>query len=327
MLEQLITLYYTAMEQDIRTPTPHLAGPPGVGKSEAVYRLGEMLGVQVHTVNVARLSPLELEGVQMPHTHEGTGNLYLQLLHSTLWTQLKEGDIVFLDEFMRGFPEVYNGLLDIMTSRQVAGLQLPKVFFCAASNSVAAYDPALTDRLLHIPVKDIRTNTKALTRSAEILLEEAGFYNAKDSSLLYSAQNVVQKVVMPTYVVLDEILGQVEPYQSSSSKKSFEDRPQSVRHLAGQIRMRHVTTQALRPLIELALEKALIGNIRYAVFIPDYFTWAQADVYEALYEKQSAGDFSDWDDEARTQAKINLEIIKMRRAARGKQDSSTPLAG
>ena len=62
-------------------------------------------------------------------------NSRLAMLHSTLWTNLSEGDIVFFDEFLRGFPEVYNGLLDIFTSRTVAGFVLPKVFVMLRANT------------------------------------------------------------------------------------------------------------------------------------------------------------------------------------------------
>ena len=65
-------------------------------------------------------------------------------------------DIVLMDEFLRGFPEVYNALLDIFTSRRVGNLVLPKVFIMGASNSVVTYDQALEDRLLHVPVPDPR---------------------------------------------------------------------------------------------------------------------------------------------------------------------------
>ena len=80
----------------------------------------------------------------MPHG-EGV-EMKLQLLLNSIWDNLEEGDIVLFDEFLRGFPEVYNGLLDIITSRQIGLHKLPKVFFVAASNSVATYDKALEDR-------------------------------------------------------------------------------------------------------------------------------------------------------------------------------------
>ena len=66
MLEKVLKLYTAAMLGDVRSPTPHLFGPPGSGKSSVVEQAAEMLGVTLHTINVSRISPLELEGVQMP---------------------------------------------------------------------------------------------------------------------------------------------------------------------------------------------------------------------------------------------------------------------
>jgi MoxR-like ATPase len=143
-------LYAMSMAYDVRSPMLHLVGPPGCGKSSVVEELAELLGVGLHTINVSRLSPLDVEGVQMPHT---TGDVMaLRMLPATYWTRMKEGDILLMDEFLRGFPEVYNALLDIFTSRKVGSLTLPKVFIIGASNTTVVYDQALEDRLIHIPV-------------------------------------------------------------------------------------------------------------------------------------------------------------------------------
>src|SRR5690606_30520921 len=64
MLQKLIKLYRAYMMTGVTSPLPHLAGPPGVGKSSVVKELANLLGVQLHTINVSRLSPLEIEGIQ-----------------------------------------------------------------------------------------------------------------------------------------------------------------------------------------------------------------------------------------------------------------------
>lgn len=170
MLEDILKLYVMAMAGDVRSPIPHLFGPAGCGKSSSVEMAANILNVNLHIINVSRISPLELEGVQMPDKNHKE----LNLLTATYWSKLKEGDIVLLDEFLRGFPEVYNGLLDIMTSRQVGGFQLPKVFFIAASNSTVAYDAALSDRLLHLPVADPRVNKAEHNNIARMLVDNIG---------------------------------------------------------------------------------------------------------------------------------------------------------
>jgi len=239
MLETLIKLYHSYMLQDVRSPIPHLAGPPGVGKSEGVQRLADLLGVQLHTVNVSRISPLELEGVQMPTTEDG--KLRLDLLHSTLWTQLQEGDIVLLDEFLRGFPEVYNGLLDIMTSREVAGYALPKVFFVAASNSITTYDSALEDRLLHLFVRDARSSKSEREHISNLLLQELGLNPALLDS--QEMETLLTREVLPTYEILDQFKGR------SSGNAVMEG--SSLRKLIGQARLREVQSIWLRELLAL----------------------------------------------------------------------------
>ena len=115
MFEQLLKLYYTYMISGVTSPMPHFVGPPGSGKSTVFKQLADMLGVNLHIVNVSRISPLGLEGLELPDSDRNA----LTLLISEMWTKAKEGDIYLFDEFLRGFPEVYNGLLDIFTGREV----------------------------------------------------------------------------------------------------------------------------------------------------------------------------------------------------------------
>lgn len=242
MLRRLIHLYTTAMRNDVRSPVPHLAGPPGVGKSETVAQLAELQGVRLHTINVSRISPLELEGVQMP---TGTAEeLHLKLLHNPLWTQLQEGDIVLLDEFLRGFPEVYNGLLDILTSREVAGFKLPRVFFIAASNNIVTYDAALEDRLLHLFVPDPRGTSGSATRLhlKRRFLEDTGLLpELRDSSDL---EDVFTSYVDPMY----ELLDQFKNPSKRAGNSSLEGK--SLRHLAGAVKLRQCPYPELQALIK-----------------------------------------------------------------------------
>lgn len=255
MLEQILKLYVMAMATGVTSPLPHLVGPPGCGKSTVVASAAELLGVKLHIINVSRISPLELEGVQMPHTEEEV--MKLKLLTATFWTQLNEGDILLLDEFLRGFPEVYNGLLDILTAREVAGFRLPRVFIIGASNSTVAYDKALEDRLLHLPVPDPRKLKGPKRQLANILVNQLGLLPEMATSM--EMQSLLDSEVLPTYELLDHFNGKTaSPTQIKGC---------SLRHLIGQAQLREVHSHALQELIDMNNRKAMTSGKTQYVFL------------------------------------------------------------
>lgn len=250
MLEMLMRLYVMALAYDVRSPMPHLVGPAGSGKSSVIEMLADQVDVNLHVINVSRLSPLEVEGVQMPH---GQGEeMVLKMLPATFWTQLQDGDILLMDEFLRGFPEVYSALLDIFTSRRVGAYRLPKVFIVGASNSVVAYDFALEDRLLHIPVPDPRRSAKEKERLATILVNELGL----DPSMVTSMEmgDLLDAEVLPTFDILDV-------FKKRGTKVTTTEKGRSLRNLIGQAQLRQVQASKLVDLIEannaLAASKGL----------------------------------------------------------------------
>lgn len=240
MLERILKLYTMAMAGDVRSPMPHLFGPPGCGKSTVVKQAADILGVRMHTINVSRISPLELEGVQMP-TGMGTSDAKLELLTATYWKQLKANDILLLDELLRGFPEVYNGMLDIFTAREVAGFELPPVFIIGASNSTVAYDKALEDRLLHIKAPDIRTDKKARQEQANLIASVLGLLPVMAKST--EMQTLLATEVLPMYDILDG-LG-----KSSAAPATLHGC--SVRNLIGQAQLREVRSATLQELLNV----------------------------------------------------------------------------
>lgn len=274
MLKKLIRLYTSYMLHDVRSPTPHMAGPPGVGKSEAAEQLASLLGVNLHVVNVSRISPLEIEGVQMPMGNES--DMRLALLHNPLWTQLKEGDVVLFDEFLRGFPEVYNGLLDIFTSRVVAGYQLPKVFIIAASNSVATYDAALEDRLLHLFVPDLRSAKGEKEKVAQLLIDKIGLH--PEVARTPEMAQLIQAEIEPMFEVLDKFKGKATAALQGQTKKVV---GHSARNLIGQAKLREVTSSQLKELI------AESNRLASSQSKPQYYIVLNPDQVDARYEARA----------------------------------------
>lgn len=273
MLEKILRLYVMSMHSDSRSPLVHLFGPPGCGKSSSVKQAADLIGVQMHTINVSRISPLELEGVQMPVTTEE--QMKLKLLHATFWTQLNEGDILLLDEFLRGFPEVYNGLLDILTSREVGGYTLPRVFIIAASNSVVSYDKALEDRLLHLPVADPRKSKKERDHIAQMLVDNIGLLPEMASSM--EMDELLHEDVLPMYDLLDNLTKRSSPPAL---------RGVSVRNLIGQTELREVVTPKLRELIDSNNTLARSKKKHQYLLLLDgrHVPQAEAEIIERLLE-------------------------------------------
>lgn len=313
MLEMILKLYSMYMAVDVRSPVPHLVGPPGCGKSTSVEMAADVIGCNLHIINVSRLSPLELEGVQMPHTLDE--EMFLKMLPATFWTQLKEGDILLLDEFLRAFPEIYNGLLDILTSRQVGGFSLPKVFIIAASNSTVSYDKALEDRLLHLPVPDPRKSKREKKYLASIIVEQLGLMPELVDSM--EMQTLLDTEVLPMFELLDSFKNK------STSPAALKG--SSVRNLIGQAQLRQVQSVALKEMLDMNNRRAMTaGKIQY-VFLttgrnPDPAYKSKAQVLQGnpkLTEVQSLN------------LTLNLQLIEMEsiRSERGSDEDDILDAG
>ena len=254
MLEKILRLYTTAMVTGVTSPLPHLFGPPGSGKSTVLKEAANLVGVRLHTINLSRISPLELEGVQMPTTGE---DMKLRLLHATYWTQIREGDIVLFDEFLRAFPEVHNGLLDILTAREVGGMTIPRAFFMGASNSVIAYDKALEDRLLHLPVTDPRKSNVERKRLGGLIVSALGLL--PDMADSHEMMRLIEDEVCPMYEIMDHL-------KKRNAPPSYEG--SSVRNLIGQAQLREVQSDRLRELIDFNNMRCMQQSKWQFLFLP-----------------------------------------------------------
>lgn len=297
MLERILKLYYMYMATGVTSPLPHLIGPAGCGKSTTVAELAEMLGVNLHIINVSRLSPLEVEGVQMPH---GSGeDMILRMLPATFWTQLKEGDILLLDEFLRGFPEVYNALLDILTARRVGAYVLPKVFIIGASNTNVAYDVALEDRMLHLPVADPRKSKATKRNQAQMIVDILGLMPEMRDSM--EMQTLLDVEVLPMYDILDSF--------KNRSSVPVMTKGHSIRNLVGQAQLREVQSAPLKELLNMNNMQAVRSNKFQFVFLADASQLAAIPTYEAR-ARQLKGN-SRLNETQALNLELNLQLIEM----------------
>ncbi len=309
MLEQLLKLYTMYMATGVTSPMPHFVGPPGAGKSTIFKQLADMLGVKLHVINVSRISPLEIEGVQMPVD----GNTRLELLLSTHWNTANEGDIFLFDEFLRGFPEVYNGLLDIFTSREVGGHQLPKVFIAGASNSVVTYDSALEDRLLHITVPDPRNNRRVRKDLGQRLIDTLGL----NPEMLETSEmdDLLAQEVLPTYAILDKFKGR----GTQSGPANGNTKGSSLRKLIGQAQLRQIESSHLRELIDTNNRVSIKDRRTQYVFL---YTGKGVDrTYEG--KATSLKDSPDLTDLQRMNLLLNIQLIEMEKIKTGTTEKET----
>ena len=295
MLEKLLKMYVMAMAYDVRSPTPHLVGPPGCGKSTVAQQLADLLGVNLHILSVARMNPLEIEGLLMPVEE----NTRVHMIPAAYWSRIKKGDIVLFDEFLRGFPEVYNALLDIFTSRRAGEFQLPPVFIMAASNSFVSYDKALDDRLIHVPVDDPRKSKTAKAFLAKLLVEGLGLLPKMASSM--EMERLLSNEVLPMFEMLD----------SFKNKTSVQGqlKGHSVRNLIGQAQLRQVTSKHLKELISMNNATALRKGKPQFVLLLDGKDPAIASAYVSKAQ-QLVGNASLTELQA-LNLQLNLQLVEM----------------
>lgn len=133
---------------------PMLVGKPGCGKTAFVKYLAEKLGVKLVILNLSTFEASDMNGIPYidPETHEAKWS-------DPSWAKdLKDGDIVFLDETNLAQPEVRNGAqTQIQSGKTPTGKDLPRIRWIGAMNttedleSVSDFSNAMKDRWAFIP--------------------------------------------------------------------------------------------------------------------------------------------------------------------------------
>lgn len=117
-----------------RVLTPLIIGDPGISKTQVIQKLGRDFGVNVVTFILSNTVPSEVSGIRMPDNDTKK----MEVFDDMRMASLRDGDILFFDEFLEAPPMLWSACLTLIQDRVMAsGRPLPDVFIVAASNKVA----------------------------------------------------------------------------------------------------------------------------------------------------------------------------------------------
>lgn len=131
---------------------PMLVGHQGVGKTAFINALAKDLGVECKVINTSTFEGIDANG--MPYLVNGELKISLPF-----WLEgLKDGDVLFLDEFSNAPTEVRNAFLQIIMDLKLpSGASMPNVRIIGAMNpaddleSFADFSNAMKDRWAFMP--------------------------------------------------------------------------------------------------------------------------------------------------------------------------------
>lgn len=114
---------------------PCLMGPSGIGKTEGIEAFAKRHGRQVVHLIASQVLPTEVSGMTMPNQETHSMDVFD---HSRI-SHMKDGDILFLDELLKGQQQVLSACLTMVQERRLmSGTPLPDVIIVAAANPLAS---------------------------------------------------------------------------------------------------------------------------------------------------------------------------------------------
>ena len=114
---------------------PCLLGAPGIGKTEGIEEFAREHGRNVVHIIASQILPTEVSGMTMPNQETHSMDVFD---HSRL-SHMKDGDILFLDELLKGQQQVLSACLTLVQERRLmSGTMLPDVIIVAAANPLAS---------------------------------------------------------------------------------------------------------------------------------------------------------------------------------------------
>ncbi len=133
-----------------------LHGRPGVGKSQIVQKLADLIGAQLFDLRLTTIEPQDLRGLPY-YDHEARKTIWYR--PEDLPDDPASPAVLFLDELTAASPFLQPTVYGLLQERRVGQHKLPEnVMIIAAGNTVEdgaiAYElgTALSDRLIHLHV-------------------------------------------------------------------------------------------------------------------------------------------------------------------------------
>lgn len=130
-----------------KTIIPLFISHPGMGKTTEIMTFAKSKGIQVVEMIASQMSPFEVSGIAIPDKD------VKQMVYYDFdrLVQLKDGDMIFVDELLNGNPNVLNAFLTLFESRKtVSGKDLPNIIIVAAANrqGMAPLTPQIKERFV-----------------------------------------------------------------------------------------------------------------------------------------------------------------------------------
>lgn len=114
---------------------PCLMGFSGIGKTEGIESFARRHGRQVVHLIASQVLPTEVSGMTMPNQETHSMDVFD---HSRI-SHMRDGDILFLDELLKGQQQVLSACLTMVQERRLmSGTPLPDVIIVAAANPLAS---------------------------------------------------------------------------------------------------------------------------------------------------------------------------------------------
>ena len=112
-----------------------LLGAPGIGKTEGIESFARKHDRNVVHIIASQILPTEVSGMTMPNQETHSMDVFD---HARL-SHLRDGDVLFFDELLKGQVQVLNACLTLIQERRMmSGRKLPDVLIVAAANPLAS---------------------------------------------------------------------------------------------------------------------------------------------------------------------------------------------